>query len=176
MPNFSHQIIWVTPHPPLDVSGWALWCQDSARATIGWGMWLVDLIKHKGVAPWGGKYIEVFGALGKTTGFFKMTKVTGKPQGSRAVMEHLTLDTQVEKMKTSWKLRTKNVSRWAETTQAPVSCWCSTIRLLPPSLSDTYPLSTHTPPPEAIIPIHLHPHPQTSAILCPSFFFSRWPG
>ena len=53
------------------------------------------------MAPWGGKYIEVFGALGKTTGFFKMTKVTGKPQGSRAVMEHLTLDTQVEKMKTS---------------------------------------------------------------------------
>ena len=36
-----------------------------------------------------------------------MTKVTGKPQGSRAVMEQPTLDAQEEKMKTSYQLRSK---------------------------------------------------------------------
>ena len=36
-----------------------------------------------------------------------MTKVTWKPQGSRAVIEQLTLDTREEKMNTSHELRSK---------------------------------------------------------------------
>ena len=36
-----------------------------------------------------------------------MTKVTGKPQGSRAVMEQWTPDAQEEKMKTPYQLRSK---------------------------------------------------------------------
>ena len=33
--------------------------------------------------------------------------MTGKPQGSRAVMEQLTLDTQEEKIKASYQLRSQ---------------------------------------------------------------------
>ena len=36
-----------------------------------------------------------------------MTKVTEKPQGSRVVLEQPALDTQEEKMKTSYQLRSK---------------------------------------------------------------------
>ena len=43
----------------------------------------------------------------RPVGAFKMTKVTGKPQSSREVMEQPTPDTQDKKMKTSCQLRSK---------------------------------------------------------------------
>ena len=91
-----------------------------------------------------------------------MTKVTGKPQGSWEVGEQQTLDTQEEKMKSSCQQMSKEVSRWAEPMQGPLAHWYRPIRHLPLSLPGPYPFSAHTPSPEAILPIHLHPFPQTN--------------
>ena len=68
------------------------------------------------------------------------------------------------------------MSRWAEPTQTPLAHWPHPIRPPPLSLPGTYPFSAHTPSPEAVVPGHLHPLPQTKAILYPSLVFSRWPG
>ena len=95
-----------------------------------------------------------------------MTKMTEKPQGSRVVLEQPALDTQEEKMKTSYQLRSK-------TSQGELN---SPMVLLPIDTTSYTPCSVlawhialssaHTPFPYAITPIRLHPLPQTNALLC----------
>ena len=92
MPHFSHQNIWVALHPPLEVSGWGFVMSRLTQGHYWLGKWFADLIKHKGVAPWGGVYIYM-GAQGlcrRTLGVFKIAKVIRKPKGSSVTREQLT--------------------------------------------------------------------------------------
>jgi len=61
--------------------------------------------------PGRGMHRAAQGLWSRPLGVFKMTKVTGKPQGSREVVEQQTLDTQEEKMKSSCQQMSKEVSR-----------------------------------------------------------------
>lgn len=60
------------------------------------------------ICPLGrGMYKGAWGLWSRPLGVSKTTKLTGKPQGSRAVMEQWTPDTQEGKMKTPYQLRPK---------------------------------------------------------------------
>ena len=105
-----------------------------------------------------------------------MTKMTEKPQGSRVVLEQPALDTQEEKMKTSYQLRSK-------TSQGELN---SPMVLLPIDTTSYTPCSVlawhialssaHTLFPYAITPIRLHPLPKPMPFCAPSLVFPRWPG
>ena len=52
-------------------------------------------------------YKGAWGLWRRPLGVFKMTKLTGKSQGSRAVREQMIPDAQEENRKTSYQLRSK---------------------------------------------------------------------
>ena len=68
MPHFSQQIIWIAPHPPLDMSGWGFVMSRLTQGLHCLGKRLADLIKHEGEAPWGRVYIGVLRGSEQTTG------------------------------------------------------------------------------------------------------------
>ena len=84
-------------------------------------------------------------------------------------MEQWTPDTQEEKMKTSCQQMSKELPRWTELMQGPLDHWHCRL-----SLSGHYPFCAHTPSPEAIVPIHLHPLSQTNRHSALPFLF--YPG
>ena len=67
MPHFSQQIIWIAPHPPLDMSGWGFVMSRLTQGHHWLGKRLADLIKHEGEALWGRVYIGVLRGSEQTT-------------------------------------------------------------------------------------------------------------
>ena len=112
------------PHSALEV--WRLHFLMSilSQGHLWLGKWVADLMKHNAVDPWGRVYRGgAQGLWSRPLGDLKMTKVTQKPQGSRALMEQPAADNQEEKMKTSCQLRSTKLSRWLVPTQAPLAHW-----------------------------------------------------
>ena len=167
MPYFSHQVIWIAPHHALEVSWWVFVMSRLIKGHYWLEMWLADHIKHKGVAPWGGVYVGVL--RGSAAYHLECSKWLSW-LGSHKALDQLQ-NSQLHIPRTKrWRLPInwgpKEVSRWTKPTQAPLAHWSHPIR--PPllSLPGTYPFSAHIPSPEAVVPIHLHPLPQTNDILC----------
>ena len=100
------------PHSALEV--WRLHFLMSilSQGHLWLGKWVADLMKHNAVQPWGRVYRGgAQGLWSRPLGDLKMTKVTQKPQGSRALMEQPAADNQEEKMKTSCQLRSTKLSK-----------------------------------------------------------------
>ena len=111
IPHFSHKIIWIAPHPPLEGSRWSFVMSRLTQTHHCLGKWLADLIEHKDAPPEEGYIWRSQGFWIRPLSVFKMMKVAGKPQGSTAVMEQLTSYIQEENMKTSWQLWSKGSAK-----------------------------------------------------------------
>ena len=169
--HFSHQNIWVAPHPLLEVSGWGF---VMSRLTLGhhWlEKWLADLIKHMGVAPGEGYIWGAQELWSRPLEVFKMTKVLGSHKALELLGNRWF---QMPRRKIGRPLINwgpKEVSRWAKPTQAPLACWHHPIRPASPVFAWPIPLLTQTSSPQAFNSIHHHPLPQTSAVLCSFSYF-----
>ena len=136
---------------------------------------LADVIKHKGVAPYGEVYIRVLRASGvdhwvsskwiRWLGSHKTQELFGNSQ------------LQIPRRKiwipaVNWgSKKKKKVSKWDEPIQTSLVFWYCPLRFPPPlCLPVTYPFSTHTTSPQAFNSKHYHPLPQTNAIPCSSCF------
>ena len=105
MPHFSHQNIWIAPHPPLEVSGWGFVMSRLTQGHHWLRKRLADLIKHEGVSPWGGVYIGVL--RGSGTDHWEASKWLSGPHSSRVVRKYLPPLTQGKRMETSSQSRSK---------------------------------------------------------------------
>ena len=146
MPHFSHQIIWVAPHTPIEVSEWGFVTSRLTQGNHWLGMWLADLIRHMGVGPWGGVYIGVLGGSGED--HWESSKLLSWLGSHKALQQLWNSQLQIPKRK-RWRppinWGPKDVSRWVEPTQAPLAHWHCHIRPLPLSLPDIFLFSAHIP-------------------------------
>ena len=130
------------------------------------GEWLTDLIKHKAVVPWGGVYIGLL--RGSGTGNWESSKWIRWLRSHKA-LEKLWNSRLQKPRRKRWRHPVnwgpKEVLRWSQAMQALLVHWNHPIRSPSLSLPGPYLFSAHTPSPEAIVPIYLHPLPQTNAIL-----------
>ena len=176
MPHFSQQIIWIAPHPPLDMSGWGFVMSRLTQGHHWLGKRLADLIKHEGEAPWGRVYIGVLRGSEQTTGSppngwgdwegRRLQSSYGTPTSCYPGEDEVLLSIEVHK-KCQGELNPAKLLLPIDPTAktpSPVLAWhitllCPTPLLLKPLFAPVFTL-----------------FPKPVPFFAPSLVFSRWPG
>lgn len=165
MPHFSHQITWVAPHSPLELSqlGFVMWRLAHGHHWL-WN-WLDDLIKHLVLRGSGADHWESSKWLW-WLGSHKVLELFGNS------WLHIP---RRKRWRSAITWGPKEMSRWTEPIRTTLALWHHPIR--PPCPCMAHNPSLPTPlllKPSVTNIINLFPKPMM--FFAPSLFFFRWLG